>query len=51
MQKTSELCIKYGILFSKIEVDHFCNSFLVDASQKTDFWAKKMKNEYYLQRK
>jgi hypothetical protein len=37
MQTTGELWIKYGMIFSKIEVVHFCNSFLVGASQKTVF--------------
>jgi hypothetical protein len=52
MQTNGELCIKYGIVSFKILVVHFCNIFLVDASQKNPiFCAKKMKNEFFVQQK
>ena len=39
VQTICELSIKYGLLFMKNVVVHFCNTLLVAASQKSPFSA------------
>ena len=36
-----KLCIKYGLIFQKIDLVQFCNKYMVDPSQKNSFWAFK----------
>ena len=39
-QPFGQLCIKYGLVFYKIDLVQFCNNYLVCSSQKkTSFWA------------
>ena len=53
-QPFGQLCIKYVLVFEKIDLLQFCNKYMVGPSQKNSFWAlgkwkmifrpKKMKN-------
>ena len=38
-QPFGQLCIKYGLVFQKMDLVQFCNSYLVGPSQKNSFWA------------
>ena len=38
-QPFCQLCIKYVLVFYKIDLVHFCNNYLVVPSQKNSFWA------------
>ena len=38
-QPLGQLCIKYVVVFYKIDLVQFCNKYLVGRSQKTSFWA------------
>ena len=38
-QPFCQLCIKYVLVFYKIDLVHCCNNYLVVPSQKTSFWA------------
>ena len=38
-QPFCQLCIKYGLVFYKFDLVHFCNNYLVVPSQKTSFRA------------
>ena len=40
-QPFCQLCIKYGLVFYKIDLVQFCNKYMVDPSQKNSFWAFK----------
>ena len=40
-QPFCQLCIKYVLVFQKIDLVQFCNNYLVGPSQKTSFWALK----------
>ena len=47
-----QLCIKYGLVFYKIDQVQFCNKYLVVPSQKNLLLGtRKMKNEFSVQRK
>ena len=51
-QPFGQLCIKYGLVFYKIDSVHFCNNYLVVPSQKNLLLGtRKMKNEFSVQRK
>ena len=51
-QQFYQLCIKYGLVFYKIDQVQFCNKYMVGSSQKNSFWAlEKMENEFFVQRK
>ena len=38
-QPFCQLCIKYGLVFYKIDLVQFCNKYMVGPSQKNSFWA------------
>src|SRR3990170_1184457 len=38
-QPFGQLCIKYGLVFYKIDLVQCCNNYLVGSSQKSSFWA------------
>ena len=38
-QRVGQLCIKYGLVFYKIDLVQICNNYLVDPSQKNSFQA------------
>ena len=38
-QPFGQLCIKYGIVFQKIDLVQFSNKYMVGPSQKNSFWA------------
>ena len=40
-QPFGQLCIKYGLVFYKIDLVQCCNNYLVGSSQKSSFWALK----------
>ena len=40
-QPFCQLCIKYGLVFYKIDLVQFCNKYMVAPSQKNSFWAFK----------
>ena len=47
-----KLCIKYGLIFNKIDLVRFCNNYLVVPSQKNLIaGTRKMENEFSVQRK
>ena len=47
-----QLFIKYGLVFYKFDLVHFCNNYLVVPSQKNLLLGtRKMKNEISVQRK
>ena len=51
-QQLCQLCIKYVLVFYKIDLVHVCNNYLVDPSQKTLlFGTRKMENEFSVQSK
>ena len=52
-QQFCQLCIKYGLVFYKIDLVHFCNNYLVVPSQKKNLLlgTRKMENEFSVQRK
>ena len=51
-QPFCQLCIKYGLVFYKIELVQFCNNYLVGPSQKNLIWGtRKMENDLFVQRK
>ena len=51
-QPFCQLCIKYVLVFYKIDLVQFCNKYMVGPSQKNSFWAlEKMENEFFVQRK
>ena len=46
-QPFCQLCIKYALVFYKIDQVQFCNKYMVDPSQKNSFWAlEKWKIDY-----
>ena len=52
IQPFGQLCIKYGLVFSKIDFVLFCNKYMVGPSQnKFISGTQKMENEFYVQRK
>ena len=51
-QPFGQLCIKYVLVFYKIDLVQFCNKYMVGPSQKNLIWGtRKMKNEFSVQRK
>ena len=51
-QPFCQLCIKYGLVFYKIDQVQFCNKYMVGPSQKNLFLGtRKMENEFSVQRK
>ena len=51
-QTCCQLCIKYGLVFYKIDLVQFCNKYIVGPSQKTLISStRKMENEFFVQRK
>ena len=51
-QAFCQLCIKYGLVFSKNDLVQFCNKYMVSPSQKNLIWGtRKMENEFCVQRK
>ena len=47
-----QLCIKYGLVFYKIDLVQFCNKYMVGPSQKNLIsGTRKMKNDFFVQRK
>ena len=51
-QPFGHLCIKYGLIFQKIDLAQFCNKYMVGPSKENSFWAlEKMENEFFVQRK
>ena len=51
-QPFGQFCIKYGLVFYKIDLVHFCNNYLVGPSQKNLIsGTRKMENELFVQRK
>src|SRR3954471_16688418 len=51
-QPFGQLCIKYGLVFYKIDLVQFCNNYLVGPSQKNlILGTRKMINEFSVQRK
>ena len=51
-QPFCQLCIKYGLVFYKIDVVQFCNKYIVGPSQnKLISGTRKMENEFFVQRK
>ena len=51
-QPFCQLCIKYVLVFYKIDLVLFCNNYLVVASQKNlILGTRKMENEFSVQRK
>ena len=51
-QPFGQLCIKYGLLFYKIDLVQFCNKYMVGPSQKElNSGTRKMENEFSVQRK
>ena len=51
-QPFGQLCIKYVLIFYKIDLVHFYNNYLVVPSQKNLLLGtQKMKNEFFAQRK
>ena len=51
-QPFCQLCIKYGLVFKKIDLVQFCNKYMVGPSQKNLIsGTRKMENEFSVQRK
>ena len=51
-QPFGQLCLKYGLVFYKIDMVHFCNNYLVVPSQKNLIsGTRKMENEFSVPRK
>ena len=51
-QPFGHLCIKYGLVFYKIDLVQFCNNYLVGPSQKKHILGtRKMENDFSVQRK
>ena len=51
-QTFCQLCIKYGLVFYKIDLVQFCYKYMVGPSQKKLIsGTRKMENEYSVQRK
>ena len=51
-QLFGQLCIKYGLVFYKIDKVQFCNKYMVGPSQKKLIsGTRKMENEFSVQRK
>ena len=51
-QPFCQLCIKYGLVFYKIDLVQFCNKYMVGPSQKNLIsGTRKMENEFSVQRK
>ena len=51
-QPFCQLCIKYGLVFYKIDLVQFCNKYMVGPSQKKlILGTRKMENEFSVQRK
>ena len=51
-QPFCQLCIKYGLVFYKIDLIQFCNKYMVGPSQKKLIsGTRKMENEFSVQRK
>ena len=51
-QPFGKLCIKYGLVFYKIDLVQFCNKYMVGPSQKKLIsGTRKMENEFSVQRK
>ena len=47
-----QLCIKYGLVFYKIDLVQFCNKYIVGPSQnKLISGTRKMENEFSVERK
>ena len=47
-----QLCIKYGLVFYKNDLVHFCNKYLGGPSQKNLLLGtRKMENGFFIQRK
>ena len=47
-----QLCIKYGLVFYKIDYVQFCNKYMVGPSQKKlILGTQKMENGFFVQRK
>ena len=51
-QSFCQLCIKYVLVFYKIDLVHICNKYMVGPSQKElNSGTRKMENEFSVQRK
>ena len=51
-QPFCQLCIKYGLVFYKIDLVQFCNKYMVGPSQKKLISStQKMENGFFVQRK
>ena len=51
-QTFGQLCIKYGLVFYKIDLVQFCNKYIVGPSQKNILLGtRKMENGFFVQRK
>ena len=51
-QRFCQLCIKYVLVFYKIDLVQFCNKYMVGPSQKNLIsGTRKMENEFFVQRK
>ena len=51
-QPFGQLCLKYGLVFYKIDLVQFCNNYMVGPSQKKLIsGTRKMENEFSMQRK
>ena len=51
-QPFGQLCIKYGLVFYKIDLVQFCNKYIVGPSEnKLISGTRKMENEFSVQRK
>ena len=51
-QPFGQLCIKYALVFYKIDLVRFCNNYMVGPSQKNLIWGnRKMENGFSVQRK
>ena len=51
-QPFCQLCIKYGLVFYKIDLVQFCNKYMVGPSQKNLIsGTRKMENGVFVQRK
>ena len=51
-QSFGQLCIKYGLVFQKIDLVQFCNKYMVCPSQKElNPGTQKIENEFSVQRK
>ena len=51
-QPFGQLCIKYGLVFQKIDLIQFCNKYMVGPSQKKLIWGtRKVENEFSVQSK